>query len=169
VNIKLEFKRMGEIAPSEYVALNTNPLVMRQMPLSDDSFDDEACREWIQGKEKMWEEHGYGPWAFIVDGKFAGWGGLQPEAGDADLGLVLHPDYWGMGKVIYDEIIHRAFGEMGFESVTILFPPTRTRVKGILRLGFQPDGEVEIEGERFIRYRLYAPAKENWNRAGIGQ
>jgi hypothetical protein len=78
----------------------------------------------------------------------------QPEEGEADLGLVLQPDYRGYGKVIYDEIIRRAFGEMGLESVTILFPSTRTRVKGILRLGFQPDGEVEIGGERFIRYRL---------------
>ncbi len=157
--MKLEFKRMSEVAPSEYVALNTNPLVMKQMPLSDDSFDEAACREWIKGKERIWEEHGYGPWAFIVDDKFAGWGGLQPEEGDADLGLVLHPDYWGMGKMIYEEIVRRAFGEMGMESVTILFPPTRTRIKGILRLGFQPDGEVEVGGERFIRYRLYAPKK----------
>ena len=62
-----------------------------------------------------------------------------------------------MGKLIYEEIIRRAFGEMGMESVTILFPPTRTRIKGILRLGFRPDGEVEVGGERFIRYRLYAP------------
>jgi hypothetical protein len=58
-----------------------------------------------------------------------------------------------MGKMIYEEIIRRA------ESVTILFPPTRTRIKGILRLGFQPGGEVEVGGERFIRYRLYAPKK----------
>jgi len=32
--------------------------------------------EWIAGKEKLWAEHGYGPWAFLIDGKFAGWGGL---------------------------------------------------------------------------------------------
>ena len=48
---------------------------------------------------------------------------------------------------------------MGLDSVTILFSPTRTRIKGILRLGFQPDGEVEIAGEKFIRYRLRAPKK----------
>ena len=155
--IKLEFKRLGEIDCSEYVALNTNPLVMRQMPLASSDFDEAACREWIRGKERMWEVHGYGPWAFVIEGRFAGWGGLQPEEGDADLGLVLHPDYWGYGKDIYEEIIHRAFGEMGLESVIILFPPTRTRVKGILRLGFQPDGEVEVGGAKFIRYRLYAP------------
>ena len=155
--MKIEFKRLGEIDCSEYIALNTNPLVRRQMPLTSDKFDEEDCREWIKGKEKMWGEHGYGPWAFLIDGKFAGWGGLQPEEGDADLGLVLHPDYWGYGKAIYEEIIRRAFGEMGLKSVIILFPPTRTRVKGILRLGFKPDGEVEIGGERFLRYRLYAP------------
>jgi ribosomal-protein-alanine N-acetyltransferase len=159
--MKLEFKRLSEIDCSAYVALNTNPLVMHQMPLSGSDFDEEACRGWIAGKEKMWAEHGYGPWAFVIDGKVAGWGGLQPEEGDADLGLVLHPDYWGYGKVIYDEIIHRAFDIMGLASVTILFPPTRTRVKGILRLGFQPDGEVEIGGERFIRYRLHAPVPQD--------
>ena len=154
--MQLEFKRLPEIDCSEYIALNTNPLVRRQMPLTSDTFDEEDCRQWIAGKEKMWEEHGYGPWAFGVDGKFVGWGGLQPEEGDADLGLVLHPDYWGYGKMIYEEIIRRAFGEMGLQSVTILFPPTRTRIKGIVRLGFRPDGEVEIGGERFIRYRLNA-------------
>ena len=151
--MKLEFKRLGEIDCSEYIDLNTNPL----MPLPSDKFDEEDCREWIASKEKMREEYGYGPWAFVIDGKFAGSGGLQPEEGDADLGLVLRPDYWGYGKVIYEEIICRAFKEMGFESATILFPPTRTRVRGILRLGFQPDGEMEIVGKRFIRYRLYVP------------
>jgi len=154
--MKLEFKQLNEVDRSAYIALNTHPLVRRQMPLTDDHFDDAECKEWIEGKLAMWKEHGFGPWAFIIDGQFAGWGGLQPEQGDADLGLVLHPDYWGYGKIIYDEIIRRAFGEMGFESVTILFPPTRTRIKGILRLGFKPDGEVEISGERFNRFRLYA-------------
>lgn len=158
--MNLEFKRMSEIDRAEYIALNTNPLVMKQMPLSSSDFDDEACKAWIEGKEKIWEEHGYGPWAFVIDGRFVGWGGLQPEEGDADLGLVLHPDYWGYGKVIYEEIIRRAFGEMGLDSVTILFPPTRTRIKGIFRLGFQPDGEVDVAGERFIRYRLHAPVKD---------
>jgi hypothetical protein len=88
---------------------------------------------------------------------------LQPEGDDADLALVLHPDGWGLGKPIYDEIIKRAFGEMGFASVTVLFPPTRTRIKGLLRLGFQPDGELEIQGERFNRYRLSAPTTDMAN------
>jgi [ribosomal protein S5]-alanine N-acetyltransferase len=158
-DMHLEFKRLSDINISDIIAVNTNPLVLRQMPLSGDNWEESEWMEWVEGKEKQWEEHGYGPWAFIIDGKFAGWGGLQYENGDADLGLVLHPDFWGTGRIIFNEIINRAFGEMGFESITILFPPTRTRIKGILRLGFQLDGEVELYGEKFIRYRLFAPKK----------
>ncbi len=108
----LEFIRMSKVDNAEYIALHMNPLVRRQMPLTDDNFGEKECQEWVTDKEKQWDEHGYGPWAFVIDGKFAGWGGLQYEGGDADLGLVLHPDYWGMGKTIYEEIIKRAFGEM---------------------------------------------------------
>jgi len=153
--LQIEFTRLSDIDPAEIVALHAHPLVRRHMPLADDHFGDAECRAWVRGKESQWQEHGYGPWAFVLDGEFAGWGGLQCEGGDADLGLVLHPRYWGTGKAIYDEIIRRAFAEMAFESVTVLLPPSRTRVRAMLRLGFQLDGEVELARQRFIRYRLY--------------
>ena len=155
----IEFKRLSEVDKADLIDLMNDPRVRRQMPLTTDNFSDVDCDGFVAAKEQLWVEHGYGPWAFVVDGRFAGWGGLQPEHDDVDLALVLHPHAWGLGKHIYDEIIRRAFGEMGFESVTILFPPSRTRIKGILRLGFQPDGDVEIGGERFIRYRLHKSAQ----------
>lgn len=150
----IEFKRLTEVAKSEFIELMNNQLVRRQMPLLKDYFSESDCDKFIASKELLWVNHGYGPWAFIVDDQFAGWGGLQPENGEADLALVLHPNYWGLGKVIYKEIIRRAFGEMGLESVIVLFPPTRTRVQGLLRLGFKEDGELELGNEKFIRYRL---------------
>ena len=153
----IAFKRLPEVNPAEIIALHNNPLVRRQMPLFEGEFTQEDCRGFVRAKEQIWAEHGYGPWAFYIQEKFAGWGGLQPEGEDVDLGLVLHPDYWGWGKTLYEQIIARAFGEMGFESVTILFPPSRKRIKGILKLGFQEDGEVMYGQERFIRYRLWAP------------
>ena len=158
--MEIEFKQLSQVNKSEIIELMNNPLVRRQMPLTSDNFSEADCEAFIAGKEQLWAEHGFGPWAFVVDGEFVGWGGLQPEEGEADLALVLHPKAWGMGKALYEEIIKRAFGEMGLESVTVLFPPTRTRVKGVLRLGFKLDGELEIQGERFLRYRLRAPAEE---------
>ena len=39
--MRLEFKRLTEMDCSEYIALNTNPLMRRQMPLTSDTFDEE--------------------------------------------------------------------------------------------------------------------------------
>ncbi len=153
--MQIELKPLSAIDPATIVELLTHPLVRRHMPLSDTEMTLDEARAWAAAKDAQWSEFGYGPWAFVVDGEFVGWGGLQNEGGDADLGLVLHPDHWGLGMALYDEIIRRAFGEMNLASVTVLLPLSRTRVKGVLRLGFVPDGEVELAGERFRRYRLW--------------
>lgn len=154
-----------DVAPDDIIELMNHPLVRRQMPLARDYFDEADSERFVAGKERLWAEHGYGPWAFFIDGAFAGWGGLQPEGGDADPALVLHPDYWGTGREIYEEIVARAFGEMDLDSVTALLPPTRTRAGGLMRLGFEPDGETEISGERFLRYRLRAERYRGRGRA----
>ena len=155
--MKIELKRLSEVKKSMIIELMNNQLVRRQMPLLTEYFNESMCDAFIASKEQLWAENGYGPWAFIVNGQFAGWGGLQPEKGEADLALVLHPDYWGLGKFIYHQIIDKAFNEMQLKSVTVLFPPTRTRTKGLIRLGFKEDGELEIENRRFIRYRIENP------------
>ncbi|MEX6039103.1 hypothetical protein [Providencia hangzhouensis] len=56
------------------IALNTHPAVLEHMPLGSNQFDEQACRQWVIGKEQHWEQYGYGVWAIIVDGQFAGWG-----------------------------------------------------------------------------------------------
>ncbi len=110
--------------------------------------------QFIAAKERIWEENGYGPWAFLLGDEFVGWGGLQPEGGDVDVGLILRRAYWGAGRVLYKRIVDHAFGELGVESVITLLPPSRTRIAGLRRLGFHDDGEVLIGEELFHRYRL---------------
>ena len=156
----IEFKRLTEIAKSEIIELMNNPLVRRQMPLLKSEFTERICEQFVITKEKLWVEYGYGPWAFIVNGRFAGWGGLQPENGYADLALVLHPAYWGLGKVLYNTIIDQAFGTMGFKTVTVLLPPSRKHINGLLRLGFRVDEELIVGDSRFIRYRLDKQSKD---------
>ncbi|MEO0409530.1 MAG: GNAT family N-acetyltransferase, partial [Cyanobacteria bacterium P01_A01_bin.135] len=99
-------------------------------------------------------ERGFGPWAFVLDGEFIGWGGLQPEGKDVDVGLVLSQKYWGAGSALYRRILAYAFEELCINSVTALLPPSRTKVSALRRLGFREDGEITIQGQRFIRYRL---------------
>jgi [ribosomal protein S5]-alanine N-acetyltransferase len=154
--MRIEFKRLSDVDKSDVMELMNHPLIRRHMPLAKELFDDAAYDAFIKAKEQLWQQYGYGPWAFFIDGIFVEWGGLQFEEGDADLALVLHPRHWGMGKVIYDQIIDRAFGSMGFQSITALLSPSRIRLKGLKRLRFKRDGETELHGEKFLRFRLYA-------------
>ncbi len=153
----LKLTHLSEVDPADIVALHNDPRVIRHMPLAPGHFDATQCAQWVIDKEQQWSQNGYGPWAILIDSAFAGWGGLQLEAGDADLALVLSPGYWGHGQAICREIIRIAFDDMGLESVTALLPPSRVRTSGMLRLGFEPDGELQIADKRFLRYRLRAP------------
>ncbi|MEL6615664.1 MAG: GNAT family protein [Bacteroidota bacterium] len=153
----LELKRLPEVDPADLIALMTDPRVRRHLPLASGDFGPEACAQFVAAKEQIWAEHGYGPWAFEVGGAFAGWGGLQPEGDDVDLGLVLRPELWGLGRALYARFIATAFETLRAPSVVILLPPSRVRVSGIARLGFRPDGEAEVGGQPFLRYRLMAP------------
>lgn len=157
----IEFKRLSDVKKSDIIKLMNHPKVRLHMPLAKGPFDDAAYDTFIAAKEDLWKNHRYGPWAFYADGHFIGWGGLQYEEGDADLALVLHPEHWGRGKAVYDLIIERAFGAMGFESITALLPPSRTRLNVMHRLGFKRDGELEIDGERFYRFRKFTPSSND--------
>lgn len=135
------------------MTLFNNPSVRRHLPLATSDYTEAECAEFVAVKERMWAEHGYGPVAFYIDGEFAGWGGIQPDGGEADLALVLQPDHWGAGPRICRDIIRHA-SELDLRSVVVLLPPTRVRTRALDRLGFRRDGEVHVHGERFIRYRL---------------
>jgi len=151
-----EFKRLSEVSKESIIELMNHPLILRHMPLATGKFNEDEYHQFIKAKQAIWNERGYGPWAFVVNGQFVGWGGLQPENDDVEIALVLHPKYWGLGKATYDKIIDYAFGQLGLNSLIVLFPPSRSRIKGLFRLGFEKDGEVEIQGQKFFRYRLFS-------------
>lgn len=154
--VNIEFVHLSDLAPTDIVELHNDSKVLRHLPLADGAFDVLQCQQWIEDKEAQWQANGYGPWGILINGEFAGWGGLQKEKGEADLGLVLSPDYWGYGKRICKMIIEIAFEEMNLASITALLPLSRSRTNGMLRLGFQPDGQVVVSGSIFYRFRLYA-------------
>jgi RimJ/RimL family protein N-acetyltransferase len=157
----IALKRLGEIAPADIVAQMTDPRVLVHMPLAKEPFDDAACRRFVEAKDRQWDDNGYGPWAIVIDGQYAGWGGFQNEGEDADFGLVLKPTFWGRGAELYRTMLDIGFrprpaGGFGFESVTILLPPSRVRLKALKRLGFHPEGTIDYLGEPSLKFRLTA-------------
>ena len=152
--MKIEFKRLTEVSPSHLIELMNHPKTQTHLPLLKTAFDEKVCKQFVQNKETLWEKYGFGPSAFIIDGQFAGWGGLQPDRGEVDLVMILHPNFWGCGRILLKRILHLAFHEMNKDSVVVLFPPSRERIKALYRFGFKKEEEVLVEGEIFIQFRL---------------
>ena len=152
--MKIEFKRLVEVNRRDIISLMNNNQVRRHMPLLTSEFSEGKCESFIKAKEEHWREFGFGLYAFEIGNRFVGWGGLQRENDDIDLALVLHPDHWGIGKILYKRFIQIAFVEMELMSITILLPKTRIRIQGLKRLGFEDDGEIELGQNKFMRFRL---------------
>ncbi len=150
----IEFVPLSDIEPQKIIDLMNDERVGRYLPLLSGAFTAEACETFLDAKRQMWAEHGYGPHAFIINGEFAGWGGLQPENGEADFALVLHPDFWGWGYRVFQKIKAEALKEGRISSITILLPPQRTNYRAVKRLGFVEDGGLVIDGAVFLRFRL---------------
>jgi GNAT superfamily N-acetyltransferase len=148
------FHPLSDIPNEEWFHLWNHPDVIRHMPLATERWTDSAITEWAKGKDAQWQANGYGPWAIRIDGAFAGWGGFQKEGGEADLALVLLPGFWGHGPALVGHFMSRRL-ELGIGPVSILLPPSRTRVKGLARIGFLFDCEVEYDGQRFLKFRAF--------------
>ena len=159
--VRIDLVRLPDVPLDAVVALLNEPRNTRHMPLSN-PFTPESAREWVQAKDGQWAEHGYGPWAVLVDGDFAGWGGFQREPNGADFALVLLPRYWGRGAAITRALLERGFTELGLTDVLIALPYSRSPDRAVARLGFQPAGEVDYGGVGFRQYRL---TRDAWDKA----
>ncbi len=160
----IEFTRLTQIPAAEVMGLLNEARNGRHMPLAG-QFSDEAAARWARDKDDQWAAHGYGPWAVLVDGQFAGWAGFQQEVNGADYALVLLPEFWGSGAEITQQALHRGFTELGLEQVLIALPFSRNPTRVVARFGFTPDGEVQYGDARFRQYRL---TRERWLGAGQG-
>ena len=87
--MRIEFVRLTEVPLAPVVELLNEPRNARHMPLAG-TFTEEAAAEWVSAKDSQWASNGYGPWAVLVDGQFAGWGGFQREENGADFAWCSH-------------------------------------------------------------------------------
>lgn len=158
----IEFIRLTEVPLEAVVRLLNEPRHARHMPLKAGNFTEESAAEWVRAKDGQWETNGYGPWAVLLDGEFAGWGGFQREDNGADYALVLSPEYWGQGAEITRTALSRGFDGLGLDEVIIALPYTRNPDRVVARFGFAPHGEVTYGSAAFRQYRL---TREAWSAA----
>ena len=156
----IQLVSLWDVERQKLIDLMNNDQVRALLPLLTEVFTEQACQAFLEAKQQLWDEHGYGPWGLVINGEFAGWGGLQPENGEADFALVLHPDYWGYGIKVFKLFERIAFVELKLKSITALFPPSRKNWKAITRFGFIKEKVLVIDGREFVRFRLTPKTKK---------
>jgi len=151
---EIAFKRLPEIDPAKLVAHMSDPRIAEHMPLLVFEWDLNAATDFVAKKEEYWTRDGLGHWAFLTDGRYVGWGGLQKEGDEWDFGLVLRPDAFGQGQRISRKIIDFAIADKRIPYVTFLLPPSRKKLRGLERLGATRVGRIVYDGSQFLKYRL---------------
>ena len=152
--VRIELKPLRSV-PRELVIEQMNDArVRRHLPLATGDFNDAAYDRFLAGKEAMWSDHGYGPWAFYMDDRYAGWGGLQPDDGEAELALVLCPWAFGYGRLIAAKVIDWGFRELGVDRILVYLPESRSVERFLSNGGFRRDGHISIQEITFSRFIL---------------
>ena len=85
---EISFVRLPDVPLPAVVNLLNDPRTGRHMPLSA-TFTEGSAADWVRAKDDQWVNNGYGPWAVLVEGEFAGWGGFRREEYGVDYALVL--------------------------------------------------------------------------------
>lgn len=153
--VKITFGRLTAVSPDVIGAHMSDPRVTAHMPLAEGKvWDRAACSAFIAAKEEYWRRDRLGHWAFLADGGYVGWGGFQREGDEWDFGLVLRPEFFGLGARITRQALAFARADPRIPFVTFLLPPSRRHLGALGRLGAEPLGEVIHEGRAFLKFRL---------------
>ena len=150
----VEFVRLSEVDPNEIATHMSDPRVGEHMPLLTSEWELETAADFVAKKEQCWERDGLGHWAILSDGRYVGWGGFQKEGDEWDFALVLRPDSFGLGPRVTRMAIAFARADDRIPFMTFLLPPSRTNLRALERLGARQLGEIDYDGERFLKFRL---------------
>jgi len=148
------FARLVDIPPERIISHMSDPRVTAHMPLAGFEWDYDAVARFVAAKEGYWSRDGLGHWAILYNENYAGWGGFEREGDEWEFGLVLKPEYFGLGIRIVRKAIRFALADERIRTVTFLLPPSRRKRGALARLGATFVGEVRHGGARFLKFRL---------------
>lgn len=151
---EITFTRLPKIDPTEIITHMSDPRVAEHMPLLTIEWDEATVAKFVATKEECWSRDGLGHWAILFNNMYVGWGGFQKEGKEWDYGLVLKPNFFGLGTRISRKAIEFAVADQRLPFVTFLLPPTRKKLGALDRLGAKFVGEIDYDGSTFLKYRL---------------
>ncbi|WP_444945252.1 N-acetyltransferase [Microbulbifer sp. VTAC004] len=128
----VEFRRLNAINQKELLAvLNEDKL---RMHLIDHAyFDDNSLKHWVEAKLIVDSLPGCRVRAVCIEGKIAGWCGIQPDDHGYELAIVLSQKFWGLGISLF-KILMRWANEFKHKEVLFHLLDTRPDYKVLSKI-----------------------------------
>jgi hypothetical protein len=150
-SMNIKYKKLDEI--NENTLLNlVNNLSVRKHLISHPSFDINMLNLWIKDKIEMDSLTGCKIRAIVVDGKLAGWCGIQLEKNKYEMAIILDNSFWGIGKKVFFHMMKWA-KDFGHTKVYINFLHTRNEYKFLQKIATNISKST-ILGEEFTSYEI---------------
>jgi len=148
---QISYVLLEEVVPEELLVL-LNKEKTRAHLMEHPPFTVDTVKEWVKAKAEVNTSPGCKVRAVLVDGKLAGWCGIQFENGYYEIAIVIGENYWGLGKGIFRDLMDWAKG-LGHQEVLIHFLYTRPEYKFLRKIA-KSVYSSELAGTRFTTYEL---------------
>ncbi|GAA5442383.1 hypothetical protein Misp06_00557 [Microbulbifer sp. NBRC 101763] len=128
----VEFRRLNAINQKELLAV-LNEDKLRVHLIDHAYFDDNSLKHWVEAKLIVDSLPGCRVRAVCIDGKIAGWCGIQPDDHGYELAIVLSQKFWGLGISLF-KVLMRWANELKHKEVLFHLLDTRPDYKVLSKI-----------------------------------
>tara|TARA_A100000172_G_C3005278_1_gene97740 strand:- start:189 stop:653 length:465 start_codon:yes stop_codon:yes gene_type:complete len=147
----VEFVGLERVDPEALLAV-MNEEALRRHLVDHAYFDASSISEWVREKRALDALPGCRVRAIRVDGRLAGWCGIQPDDDGVELAVILSREAWGLGIAVFRTLMGWA-REFGHEEVVFHLLGSRPEYRSLKRMAHEVH-ETELMGRCFTTYHL---------------
>lgn len=146
-----EYKSFDGVNPKDFISL-LNTEKVRAHLIQHQCFDSDSVVLWIKDKLAVDVQDHCRVRAICANDDLVGWCGIQYDHGRYEIAIILDEHYWGMGKVVFKDVMSWA-RELGHDEIFIHCLHTRPDYR-FLRKMAKNVFETEMLGDKFVTYQL---------------
>lgn len=123
---------------------------LREHLIDHPYFDSASIKTWINDKIEIDAEPGCRVRAVLIEGKLAGWCGIQPDDKGFEIAIVISQRFWGFGVPIFNAMKSWA-RELGHKEVLFHLLDSRRKYKALEKIATKVH-HTEMLGRSFTTY-----------------
>ena len=127
----MKFRPLHEVRAEDLLPL-LNDETLRKHLIDHPPLDAARVRAWMDDKRRIDALPGRRVRAVLIDGRLAGWCGLQPDEEGVEIAIVIARAGWGRGLAIFNEMMGWA-RSMGHQELVFHLLGTRPLYKSLAR------------------------------------